>query len=594
MTITHFPRPQFIRNDWQSLDGAWQFAFDDDNKGLQEHWFKGYNFPLTINVPFAYQTERSGVHDPSFHDVVWYERTFDVPSDWNERVVLHFNAVDYETAVYVNDQLVGTHIGGQTPFSFDITDVLNHEAERVSVRVFDPSTDETIPRGKQFWQEAPDSIWYTRTTGIWQSVWLEHVPHASLQRVRMTPDLDQGEIRLAYDVSPGAVGLTLETEISFQGELVSSEQTRLVSTTGKRAVNVLGPHIFHTNFHHDGRTWTPENPNLFDIVFRLKDGERIVDEVTSYFGMRKIHTEGGMFYLNNKPYYQKLVLDQGYWRESLLTPPSDDALKRDIELAKEMGFNGCRKHQKVEDPRFLYWADHLGYLVWGESAASAFYTEDAAARLTREWIEIVERDYNHPSIVAWVPLNESWGIPLVRSNAMQQHHSQAMYHLIHSIDGTRPVISNDGWELTVTDLCAIHNYNHGQADETEKYEVYKQDLATIESLLTSQPARRRIYANGFSHQGEPILLTEFGGIGYKIGGDAGWGYTSVSDGETFVKDYARIMDAVYASRALHGYCYTQLTDVEQEINGLLTYDREPKVPLETIRQINDQWHHEIR
>jgi len=594
MTTAHYPRPQFVRKEWQTLDGPWAFAFDDEDAGRTERWQETHAFPLTIEVPFAYQTERSGIHDPGFHDVVWYERTFSVPEDWTGHVVLHFGAVDYLTSVYLNGRPPGEHQRGQTPFPFDVTHLLQGGTERVTVRVFDPSTDETIPRGKQFWHEQPDSIWYTRTTGIWQTVWLEHVPTASIKRVRVTPDLDKGEARFSFDVSPAAVGLTLETEIRFGEELVSLEQTRLVSTTLTRAVNVMGPHIFHTNFHHDGRTWTPENPNLFDVTYRLTDGEHVVDEVASYFGMRKIHTEGGMFYLNNKPYYQKLVLDQGYWRESLLTPPSDDALKRDILLAKEMGFNGCRKHQKVEDPRFLYHADRIGYLVWGESAASAFYTEDAAARLTKEWIEIVERDYNHPSLVAWVPLNESWGIQLVRSDKMQQHHSQAMYHLIHSLDGTRPVISNDGWELTVTDICAIHNYNHGQDEETAKYDAYRQDLATKDDLLASQPARRRIYANGFAHQGEPILLTEFGGIGYKIGGDAGWGYTSVTDGDAFLKDYARILDAVYASRALHGYCYTQLTDVEQEINGLLTYDREPKVPLEAIRRINDQWHDEIR
>lgn len=297
-----------------------------------------------------------------------------------------------------------------------------------------------------------------------------------------------------------------------------------------------------------------------------------------------------MVYLNNRPYYQKLVLDQGYWPEGLLTAPTDEDFKKDIELTKEMGFNGCRKHQKVEDPRFLYWADKLGFLVWGECAASPYYSETAAARLTKEWVEIVERDYNHPSIVTWVPVNESWGVPTIRTNKQQQNHSLALYHLIHSLDATRLVISNDGWELTKTDICAIHNYNHGRKEETAKYEYYKESLATKDQMLKSQPAHRGIYANGFSHEGEPILLTEFGGIGFKVGEDAGWGYTSVKTEEEFVEDYRRIMEAVYASKILHGYCYTQLTDVEQEINGLLTYNREPKCDLKKIREINDMWH----
>lgn len=276
-----------------------------------------------------------------------------------------------------------------------------------------------------------------------------------------------------------------------------------------------------------------------------------------------------------------------------ITAPSDDDLKKDIELAKQMGFNGCRKHQKVEDPRFLYWADVLGFIVWGECAAAASFSESAVARLTREWIEIVDRDYNHPSIIAWVPINESWGIPMVQSCEQQQHHSLAMYHLLHSLDTTRLVISNDGWEQTTTDICAIHNYSHGGQEEPEKYEYYKQSLATKEQILQAQSAKRRIYANGFAHQGEPILLTEFGGIAYKLGGDEGWGYTSVSNERDFVQDYRRVIEAVYASRIIHGFCYTQLTDVEQEINGLLTYDRKPKCDLNEIRNIHEMWNQEI-
>jgi len=300
-----------------------------------------------------------------------------------------------------------------------------------------------------------------------------------------------------------------------------------------------------------------------------------------------------MVYLNNRPYYQKLVLDQGYWPDGLLTAPTDEDLKKDIELTKEMGFNGCRKHQKVEDPRFMYWADKLGFLVWGECAAPPYFSESAVSRLTREWIEIIERDYNHPSLVAWVPINESWGVPFINHNKQQQNHSLAMYHLIHSLDTTRLVISNDGWELTKTDICAIHNYNHGGKDEVTKYEYYKDSLSTKESILKSQPAHRNIYADGFAHEGEPILLTEFGGIGFKVGEDAGWGYTSVKTEDEFVEDYKRVMEAVYASKVLHGYCYTQLTDVEQEINGLLTYHREPKCDLKKIKEINHVWHRQI-
>ncbi|OLS35888.1 glycoside hydrolase family 2 [Bacillus sp. MRMR6] len=590
-----YPRPQLVRKDWLNLNGEWDFAFDDKNIGVKEKWFqKESAFDRKITVPFAYQTKLSGIHDPTFHDHVWYRREFTVPAGWNQQnVVLHFGAVDYRAWIYVNGQFAGFHEGGHVSFSLDITDYLTWGKESLVVRVEDPSTDETIPRGKQFWVEKSDSIWYTRTTGIWQTVWLEPLCQTSISKLRLTPDIDRGDITLEFEVAGECTNKKVDIEISFKGERIAKDTVEVFEVYNKRSINLYNRKVFRTAFHHDGWNWSPENPNLFTFKATLKDEETVYDEIDSYFGMRKVHSENGMVYLNNKPYYQKLVLDQGYWPEGLLTAPTDEDLKKDIALAIEMGFNGCRKHQKVEDPRFLYWADQLGFLVWGECAASASFSEDAAARLTKEWIEIIERDYNHPSIVAWVPVNESWGVPFIKGNKQQQHHSLALYHLIHSLDPTRLVISNDGWEQTVTDICAIHNYNHGSANETDKYEDFRESLSTKEALLQSKPARRGIYADGFEHKGEPILLTEFGGIGFKVGEDNGWGYTSVKDEQEFTADYLRIMDAVYASKALHGFCYTQLTDVEQEINGLLSYNREPKCELSKIKEINDMWHSDI-
>lgn len=589
-----YPRPQFVRKDWLNLNGPWAFAFDDENKGTKEEWYKKNisEFNKEINVPFAFQTQLSGIQDPSFHDVVWYKREFNLPLNWQgQRIILHFGAVDYRAWVYVNEQFVGFHEGGHSAFSFDVTDYLTGGTETVAVKVEDPSEDETIPRGKQFWEETSAAIWYTRTTGIWQTVWLEAVNTNHIKKLKFTPNVDQGEVLVEYEVSGDPQGLELEFDIQFDGKTIIRDNCLLIEKYGKRAVHLYSQKIFRTGYHNSGWNWTPENPNLFEVKVTLKQNHSILDEITSYFGMRKIHIDNGMVYLNNRPYYQKLVLDQGYWPEGLLTAPSDEDLKKDIELAKEMGFNGCRKHQKVEDPRFLYWADRLGYLVWGECPAAPSFHEDAVARLTREWLEIIERDYNHPSIVAWVPINESWGIPNVRENNQQQHHSLAMYHLIHSLDSTRLVISNDGWELTKTDICAVHNYNHGTKDEVEKYEKFMNDLSTKEAVLHSRPAGKGIYANGFEHQGEPILLTEFGGIGFKAGEEEGWGYTSVSNAEEFIEDYNRIIKAVYSSKILFGSCYTQLTDVEQEINGLLTYDRKPKCELTKINQINNSWHY---
>lgn len=593
MTLrAEYPRPQLVREAWQNLNGRWKFEFDDENTGITERWFEAErSFSRTIEVPFAYQTLLSGIHDPSFHDWVWYKRSFTVNKAWKgERVLLHFGAVDYRAWVYVSNKYVGMHEGGHTPFQFDITDELTWEEEHIVVRVEDPSSDETIPRGKQYWIEKPDSIWYTRTTGIWQTVWLEAVHPTHLDKVKFEPDLDRGDVILTFETAGHLAEVKVEVDISFKGMKVVSDTIDVHERCTKRAFNLLNLNIFRTSFHHDGWTWTPENPNLFDVVLTVKQEGCTVDQVRSYFGLRKIHTERGMVYLNNKPYYQKLVLDQGYWPEGLLTAPSDEALQKDIELAKAMGFNGCRKHQKVEDPRFLYWADKLGYLVWGECASAVSYSENAAARLTKEWIEIVERDFNHPCIVAWVPLNESWGIPMLRSSRQQQNHSLSMYHFIHSLDPTRLVVSNDGWELTKSDICAVHNYNHGQPDETAKNDYFKLSLSTKEHIFQSQPSRRAIYANGFSYQGDPILLTEFGGIAYRIGPNQGWGYTSVNSEDDFVREYGRVLEAVYGSKAIHGFCYTQLTDVEQEVNGLLTYDRRPKCDLNEIKKMNSMWH----
>jgi beta-galactosidase/beta-glucuronidase len=590
-----YPRPQLVRKDWLNLNGLWAFAFDDENVGTEQRWFSHSEGPFDrdIIVPFAYQSKLSGIGDPSFHDTVWYKREFEIPESWSgQRVLLHFGAVDYRAWVFVNEQCVGFHEGGHVPFHFDITHYVEDGINLLSVKVEDPSTDQTIPRGKQFWREESEAIWYTRTTGIWQTVWLETVNPTHVSKLRFTPDLDRGEVKVEIEISGDIIDKGVHIDIQFKGNTIVKD---IISVHGQyisRAFELYNREIFRTPFHGKGWSWSPENPNLFDVKVKLHNSAngQMLDEIGSYFGLRKVHIENGMVYLNNQPYYQKLVLDQGYWPEGLLTAPTDEDLKKDIELSKRMGFNGCRKHQKVEDPRFLYWADRLGYLVWGECASAHSFSEGAIARLTREWIEIIERDYNHPSILAWVPLNESWGIPDVKMNRQQQHHSLAMYHLVHSLDTTRLVISNDGWELTTTDICAIHNYSHGNKDELAKYETYKQDLSTKDAILSSRPAKRSIYADGFEHRGEPILLTEFGGIGYKVGEESGWGYTSVGNAEDFVADYERIMKAVYSSKILFGFCYTQLTDVEQEINGLLTYDRKPKCDLEKIKELNELWH----
>ncbi|BCA86713.1 beta-glucuronidase [Enterococcus saigonensis] len=590
MSKNVYPRPQFAREQWQNLNGSWQFAFDDNNVGLHEKWYQKHDFDQEIQVPFVYQAKLSGVATRDIHDVVWYEKLINCQKKAGKKTLLHFGAVDYEALVYINGNFVGRHQGGHTSFSFDITNYLVGDLQKITLRVEDPHLDEEIPRGKQFWEETSRGIWYTNSTGIWQTVWIEEVDEAHLENVFFTPELDNGSVTCRFVFSQAAVGDKLRIVISFKDQIIIEDEIHIIAKEMIRSFDVYQQKIFRTNFHDAGYTWTPENPNLFDVSLQLLKENIVVDEVVSYFGMRKVHTENGMVYLNNQPYYQRLVLDQGYWPDGLMTAPSDEDLIQDITLAKEMGFNGCRKHQKVEDPRFLYWADQLGYLVWGECASAPVYSEKAVTRLTVEWTEIVERDYNHPSIITWVPLNESWGVPEIHGNKQQQSFSVGIYHLLHALDKTRLVISNDGWEMTTTDICAIHNYSHGQADETQKYAHFKRSLADVDGLLNLPPGKWQTFASGFYYEGQPIMLTEFGGIGYKIGDQGGWGYTAVTNEEDFITDYDRIMSAVFSSTALWGFCYTQLSDVEQEINGLLTYDRKAKVDLAKIKAINLQYY----
>jgi len=349
MSREEYPRPQFGRENWLSLNGEWQFAFDDQNLGLKEKWYTNEaNYPYKINVPFVYQSALSGIDHREVHDVVWYYRTFDVQVPEKSRVLLHFGAVDYEADVFVNGNHVKNHCGGHTSFAVDITDALVSGQEQIlSVRAFDPHFDESIPRGKQFWEEESAGIWYTNSTGIWQPVWLEVVAETHLQQVKFTSDFDAGAVKIDVELNQLQPQVVLEYQIYFKDALVTSGKADFITSELSFAVDIFQQEIFRTNFHHEGWSWTPEKPQLFDVELTLREAGNAIDQLKSYFGMRKIHTENGMIYLNNKPYYQKLVLDQGYWPSGLLTAPTDEDFKQDILLAKEMGFNGCRKHQKT-------------------------------------------------------------------------------------------------------------------------------------------------------------------------------------------------------------------------------------------------------
>lgn len=575
-----YPRPQFVRDTWLNLNGEWEFEFDDQNLGERDQWYRGdRSFTRRIQVPFAFESKLSGIHETDFHDRVWYRRTFTLPQEFaGKRVILHFGAVDYAATVWVNGQMAMQHEGGHTPFHADITDLLDGSGEQVVVvRAVDEALNVFLPRGKQYWKEKSESIFYTRTTGIWQTVWLEAVSDTYLEKVKFTSNIDTNEIHIrpfvAGFLKEDDVRLTMK--ISFEGEHVVEDTVQLTAADDGRWVKLHG-----LNDHSMDRFWWPERPNLYDVEFTLQVNGESVDQVNSYFGMRKISVEKGKFNLNNRPYKMKLVLDQGYFPDGNLTPPSDEAIRRDVELTKEMGFNGARKHQKIEDPRYLYWCDKLGLLVWGEMANAYDYSEEYVRRITQEWQEAIERDYNHPCIAVWVPLNESWGVPNIQIDKRQQQHALAMYHLTKSLDPTRLVVSNDGWEMVHTDLYNIHDYEWRE-------EVLRERYASLESTIQAMPANRLLSVGGHSYDGQPILVTEFGGVAFKKSDWEGWGYSGAENEEDFLERLRAVFQPLQQSPVLQGYCYTQLTDVEQEINGLLTYDRQPKVPLEEIKKIVD-------
>ena len=593
-----YPQPQFQRERWLTLNGGWQFEFDDKNVGLEEGWATSARaFSRAITVPYCFESQLSGIGDTSFHPWLWYRRAFTVPEEWKgQRVLLNFGAVDYRAMVWVNGQMAGTHEGGETPLRFDITPSVKSGTNTITVRVEDMPTDRSIPRGKQYWEPKSRSIFYTRTSGIWQPVWLEAAGDAYLENVKIEASLD-GTVRFEATIARPQADLELRVGVRSAAPIAAPNAataapapavrpeitSATVRAAGSRAV--LGVAIA------DPRLWTPRSPNLYDVTLELRRGSTVVDRVQSYFGFRAVGVEDGRLTLNHNPIYLKLVLDQGYWPESVMTPPTDEAIQRDIRLAKEMGFNGARKHQKVEDPRYLYWADRLGFLVSGEMPNAYVFTDQYVSRFTREWMEAVLRDRNHPSIVIWAPLNESWGVPNLR-DPRQQAHLKALYWLTRTLDHSRPVVDNEGWEHTeTTDLFAVHDYARTGDDLRERYASF--GSARVLAPGTPIPsAGTPVLVPGSRYNGSPVYLSEFGGIafippGHQVPGDA-WGYAGVEKSpEAALERLRGLYAAIARIPAFGGVCYTQLTDVEQEVNGLLTNDRKPKFDTKAVREINE-------
>ncbi|AFZ14382.1 glycoside hydrolase family 2 sugar binding protein [Crinalium epipsammum PCC 9333] len=575
-----YPRPQLQRSNWKSLNGQWKFSFDDQGQYSCPNHLSEWTH--TIEVPFAPESVRSGVGDTGFHPNCWYEREVEIQRG-EGRVLLHFGAVDYHARVWVNNHFVGEHEGGHTPFTIDITSVLDeNKLTRITVWASDDPHDLAKPRGKQDWKLDPHSIWYPRTSGIWQTVWVEYVPLTYIERLRWTSQFERWEIGIEATLAGLPVsGLQLKVKLSVGKQVLVNDSYEVINGEIHRRIALSDPGL---DDYRNELLWSPEKPTLIDAEIQLWEDDKLIDEVRSYTAMRCVTLQRDRFTLNGRPYYLRLVLDQGYWEDTLMTAPSDEALRRDVELVKMMGFNGVRKHQKIEDPRFLYWADVLGLLVWEEMPSAYRFTPKAVQRITKEWTEVIERDVSHPCIVVWVPFNESWGVPNLVESQANRDYVQALYYLTRTLDPTRPVIGNDGWESTTTDIIAIHDYDTNPLQLAHRYgnEIKPSDL-----FDRRRPGGRVLTLDGYAHQGQPVMLTEFGGIAFAPSetpdADKAWGYERCWNISELQIKYTALLQAVSTVEMFSGFCYTQLTDTFQEANGLLYSDRTPKFPIEAIR-----------
>jgi beta-galactosidase/beta-glucuronidase len=564
-----YPRPQFERDEWINLNGRWSYTFDWGKSGTQRGLAHSEGFDDEILVPFCPESALSGVRHTDFIEMMWYHRRLEVPAWWaGRRILLHFGAVDYESEVFIDGRPVGRHWGGTSSFSYDITPyVTPGQSHNLVVYVRDETRSGVQPAGKQCPDYASRGCHYTRTTGIWQTVWMEPVSPWALESCRIVPDLDGSRFLVAPRFWAQKRGLRFRATLLDGGAVVA------------RAEGAAGDGLTYELPVPEPKPWSPGSPFLYDLLLEVLDGGgEVLDAVRSYAGLRKVHVEGNRFYLNNEPFYQRLVLDQGFYPDGIWTAPSDAALKQDIELAMRAGFNGARLHQKVFEERFHYWADKLGYLTWGESSSWGIDLKDevSARNFLSEWRAIVLRDRNHPSIVAWTPLNETRDVGDGRQH--YRLHADA-YDLARALDPTRPINDASGYVHVKTDLWTVH--------------TYEQDPAALRARLAPD-AQGRVWRCFPEHEadyaGQPYLVDEFGGIKWipeaRQYAANSWGYGN--DPTTLDEFYARLeglVDAVLAHEHIAGFCYTQLTDVEQEQNGVYNYDRTDKFDMARIAAI---------
>ena len=566
-----YPRPQFERSEWVNLNGQWSYTFDFSRSGMDRELFRSESFDGQITVPFAPQSELSGVGFTDFIPEMWYQRKIEIPAGWDgKRILLHFGAVDYIASVYIDGKIAGRHWGGSSSFAIDITRLVSAgKTHNLVIRVEDDERSGEYAKGKQCGRFASFGCEYTRTTGIWQTVWMEAVHKDGLKDVYVIPDLDQSRFVFRPEYYAVQQGQKLRIRVMDNGKTVGE---KTIPATAQSQAEITVRKV---------KTWSPEDPFLYDIEYDVlsADGE-VIDHVKAYAGMRKVQVIGNRIYLNDEPVYLRLVLDQGFYPDGIWTAPTDEALKHDIELSMAAGFNGARLHQKIFEPRFHYWADRLGYLTWGESASwGANINRIGSARnFLTEWEETVIRDRNHPSIIMWTPFNETWEHPDNRETAREAcRFVSDIYDLTKDLD-YRPCHDVSGNYHVKTDIFSVHQYEQ----DTVKFKAW---LAPVDGKVRQHDLKNR----EVEYDGQPYLVDEYGGVKWVVGqefSEISWGYGNAP--KTLDEFYSRIeglTDAILSFDHICGYCYTQLTDVEQEQNGIYNYDRTEKFDMERIRAI---------
>ena len=549
------PNPQFYRDNWVNLNGTWDFEIDYGVSGHERGMeMIDYKMNGKITVPFCPESKLSGIEHKDFMNCVWYKRVIEVTEEQLQgRVIVHFGAVDHEATVYVNGKQAGIHVGGYVSFELDITKLLNVGDNVLTVRAHDDVRNPLVARGKQSEKYYSHECDYTRTTGIWQTVWLEFKPNDFVKSVKYYPNSTTGSVNMEVQLVGSQ---TLKAEVFYEGKLMGSKEFACHTGTEAFCIDLAETHL-----------WEIGCGRLYDVV--LTYGE---DKVKSYFGLRSIRIDGRKLLINNKPVFLRQVLDQGFYPDGIYTAPSDEELKGDIERSMALGFNGARLHEKVFEPRFLYHCDRMGYIVWGEFPdwGIDYSRSDAITGILPQWVEEIRRDFNHPAIIGWCPSNEVYNL------SFQRGVIETLYNVTKALDPTRIAIDASGGYHVNTDILDIHDY--------ELPHILK---AFYEQFFMQEDPD--FYKKGdYKYNGGPVFISETGGIGFSDAADT-WAYHDIpKTKEAFFERFKGCIEALLFNENICGFCYTQLTDIEQERNGMYTYDRVPKLDPKMVHAVLSQ------